>query len=1053
MIQKESLHRDYSLLAGFLRSVSLRLRLRSALELLLLFSSGFLLVLLGSLFIFELKKIFPYLPFLYSLCAILCLAFLLLLGLWRIFSIPSTVQVARGLEEKFPQLRDDVTNSILLFDEVSKDSCLARVSEVLITAQLRKTAKEVSGMKPSQMVSLKTLLWHLRLLVPLLLAFSFVLALAPHFPNRSLAMIFHPFSELPIRETLISIEPRGSIVLRGTQVVIRTKVTGNIPNKLMLTIWPEGREMRSLPMDSDGEGRFTYRMMSAQFSFRYQAQDGRAVSSIYLIRVVDPPDVEKVKLTLIPPDYSGLPERVQEEGFIEALKGTVVHLEARVNKGVTEGKLILNQESELLLKVLGNRLLGNLLVFNPGTYSIKVKDDFGFDNPRPVQYPIRLIPDQYPESEILSPAQDLEISGDEILPVIYTAKDDFGITAIRLGYQLGGIERFINLKSGNSGRFLEPEAFQWDLSALTVTSGDRVVYRLEVSDNDSVSGPKLGYSRAFTLSVRDEKTRTSNEREEAQKIADALLDLLADQLEETKNQETLKKGMEEILKQVDQNLEKKQDRVERLDLEALKRNLNFLKEKMSEGPKEVVTREMERLALLAEDIAKKARMKELEAMAREVRSRERRLLDSIHELKEGFTREGLEAALKELKKIEELLHSVMEALSQLATGLPDEFINSQEIRGLEFQDLFKDLEEIRKSLLSGDMKAALEAAQRLLQALSQMMAAMGRAGAQAGLSPFDRLQREMSHQSGELDKIVAEQQSILNETEQVDQKIKRQVEEETGKRLSLSRPRFKEILEQFKNSLSQEQSDSVRELERLLEGDRLEGFFHLARELEKELSEKDDLKKFIRELKEMTDQLNPDAKEIVGPDEKAKFPELSFRQKNLKERTGKLNENLEMLAQLFPGMDTEVLDDLREATGSMGEASQRLGGEDAQGAIPPEQQAIRKLTKSQQAMQQMAQQMAMRMQAGRWGYPFGYDPRPGWYYGPWIPMPTLPQPQVMRPKERGLTGIDREEFNPPSKDAYKVPKIFREKAMESLKEGVPSQYRREVERYFRGVTE
>ena len=73
-------------------------------------------------------------------------------------------------------------------------------------------------------------------------------------------------------------------------------------------------------------------------------------------------------------------------------------------------------------------------------------------------------------------------------------------------------------------------------------------------------------------------------------------------------------------------------------------------------------------------------------------------------------------------------------------------------------------------------------------------------------------------------------------------------------------------------------------------------------------------------------------------------------------------------------------------------------------------------------MQQMAQQMAMQMQAARWGYPLVYDPRPGWYYGPWVPMPTLPQPEVKRPRERGYTGIDREEFDPPSKDAYQVPK-------------------------------
>ena len=78
--------------------------------------------------------------------------------------------------------------------------------------------------------------------------------------------------------------------------------------------------------------------------------------------------------------------------------------------------------------------------------------------------------------------------------------------------------------------------------------------------------------------------------------------------------------------------------------------------------------------------------------------------------------------MKELKKLEELLRSVMDALSKMATRLPEEFINSQELSGLDFQDLFKDLEEIQKKLMAGDLSGALEAAQRLLQALSEMVA-------------------------------------------------------------------------------------------------------------------------------------------------------------------------------------------------------------------------------------------------------------------------------------------------------------------------------------------
>ena len=74
----------------------------------------------------------------------------------------------------------------------------------------------------------------------------------------------------------------------------------------------------------------------------------------------------------------------------------------------------------------------------------------------------------------------------------------------------------------------------------------------------------------------------------------------------------------------------------------------------------------------------------------------------------------------------------MEALTQLTPKLPEEFMNAPELQGFDFQDLLKDLEEIHKKLMAGDIQGALEAAQRLFQALSEMMALLGEIGAQAG---------------------------------------------------------------------------------------------------------------------------------------------------------------------------------------------------------------------------------------------------------------------------------------------------------------------------------
>ncbi len=1050
---KESSHLEFSRLAGFLRSICFRFQLLAALQFLLLLSSVFLLILLGSRAAFEIKESFPYFLPLYSAVAMASFGILFFLGLWRTINRPSAREAARSLEEKFPALKDDVTNSLLLCDQLTHGEPSNPISKGLITAHLRKTVEAISSIHPRQVVSLKNAVVHLRILLPLIIVFSISVAMDPVFVTRSLALIFDPFSNMPVQKTFISLEPGESVLLRGSPFVIRARAEGRIPKELSLSIWPEIGEMKRMAMESEGNGRFIYRMASVQSSFRFQANYGGASSPIFDVRVVDPPDIRKIRLTLTPPDYTDLPEEVKEEGHVEALKGTVVKLELLVTKGVVEGRLILNQGSEFPLKIRGERLSGNLLIFHPGSYSIRLKDHFGFENPNPVHYQVHLLPDRHPEAEILSPAEDLEVSGNEVIPILYSAKDDFGITALRLSYQTGGIERLIHLRGSQNIRFLGPDTFKWDLSSLSLTAGDRVLYRIEASDNDVISGPKWGSSRTFSLSVRDERTRAAKEVEEMEQIANRLLDLLADQLEEVGAKEHLMKEMDELLKQVDRNLEQTKERMERFDLEALKGNLKSLRERISEEPKERVIQEMERLALLAEEMAKRARMKELQALTREMKNRQSRLLDSLHDLKEGFTREGLEAIMRELKKIEELLRSVMEALNKFAVGLPDEFMNSRDIEGLHFQDMFKDLQELQQKLASGDIAGALEAAQRLLQTLSEMMAAMGRAGAQSGMSALDRVQGEMSRQAGELDRILAEQREILNETEKVDREVRRRLEEEMEKRLSQSHSRLKEILRKLETSLPQEQADSVKELEDLLGTKRWESFSRLIKELEKELTGNEEAQKQMDALKEIRESFHLDPKEMMGPDMRTKFPELSSRQERLRERTKSIKEKLEMLAQLFPGFDSEILLDIQRAEESMGVASRELRKEDAPGAIPPEQEAIRRLSKSNRSMQQMAQQMAMRMQAMRWGYPLVYDPRAGWYYGPMAPQPTLPQPEFRRPQEKGYTGIDREEFEPPSKEAYRAPKIFREKVMESLKEEVPSQYRREVEKYFRGLTE
>ena len=1053
-MDKAVFNRYYGSLERLLKDTALRVKLILALESSMRLASFFLAILLGSLIIELTKSLVPYLPFIYYLLGLIFLVLVLCQGLFRVFSGLSMQTIARRVEAAFPRLRDDVTNALLLFHQSSRRSGSDQYSDGLVNAHLRKTAGEIAEIRPKQVATFEKVWSQGKFILPLFMAFMVAFAVDSQFPRRSVAHILKPLSALPERKTYISVEPTPAVVLRGTPVAVNADASGYIPDRFSLKLWPETGEESTVDMSSEGGGRFTYRIPSAQASFRYQVTGGRANSPIFEVGVVDAPDIGEIRTTLIPPGYTRLPKTVQEDGHIEALKGTVVALDARTTKNVKTGKLILNHKDQILLDVDGDHLTGNLLVFHPGTYSLIVKDELGFENANPVQYRIQLIPDKYPVGEIMSPTESLELAGSEVLPITYAAKDDFGLTTIKLVYRVAGKERSVTLKSLKEIPSVGPEVFKWDLAGLSLTPGDRVSYRLEVWDNDSISGPKAGYSQMYTLIVRDEKHRAAREAERAQEISDALLDLLADKLEDVKDRHALSEEITQITEKVDEYHERMgPERPERFDLESLKRNLTSLQKRIDDLPDETVTQEMERLALLAEDIAKKARMHEVEAMARELRSRQRRFIDTLREQEGDLTPEAREALMKELESLKDLVSQVMEAFSKMANQLPDEFINNPELSNLDFKNLFEDLNEIQKKLMEGDLAGALAAAQNLLQNLSEMMAAMARAGTQASMGAFNRLQSEMSHQTGEIEKILKEQKQILSKTDAMDQAVSRLMEEELKKRLDGLRSRLQETLERLRQRLPSEEEDPVSEMERLLNEKRLDRLSEQTKILEDKFKESKDVNELLEEISRMLKGLTLAPEDVTDMDGKEAFSDLSMRQEALRHRTRDLGEALEKLSQLFPGMDTEIITDLKEGAGSMGQASGKLNQEDASGAIPPEQEAIQRLSRSQQAMQRMAQQMAMGMQAGRWGYLWGYDPRGGWYYGPYGPMPTLPQPDVRRPLERGYTGLDREEFEPPSKDAYKVPQILREKVMDALKQDVPPAYRREVERYFKGLTE
>jgi hypothetical protein len=390
------------------------------------------------------------------------------------------------------------------------------------------------------------------------------------------------------------------------------------------------------------------------------------------------------------------------------------------------------------------------------------------------------------------------------------------------------------------------------------------------------------------------------------------------------------------------------------------------------------------------------------------------------------------------------------------------------------------LEEIRKKLLQGDIEGAMKLARELFNQLASMMAALQNAQQSAQSSTMNRMQGEMMRSASELQQIAREQQEILVETEAVqkeglrerDQALKGKLDpfqtkaqdelsrlaelfpDEEGEGEKSERPRagyldeatLNHLVKNMMSQLLKKDFSSIAEIMEMAEKEL--GKRRSRAQEEKAQKAEGSLKALKRDLQRLLEE--PLA--ALTEEDKKRLRDLSYREGVLKERTEDLHERLNTLFQLFPSLDPKITKGIQEASGFMGKAENRLSDLDAKEAVPPERDALNRLSQSQQQMQSAMEQLAQRGQLGN--MPVSYLFRRGRFLpsGRLVPLPGMPEfPQF--DMEGGVTGLDMERFKLPGKEDYKVPRSFREEILEALKQGVPSQLKDQIESYFKNLSE
>ncbi len=212
-----------------------------------------------------------------------------------------------------------------------------------------------------------------------------------------------------------------------------------------------------------------------------------------------------------------------------------------------------------------------------------------------------------------------------------------------------------------------------------------------------------------------------------------------------------------------------------------------------------------------------------------------------------------------------------------------------------------------------------------------------------------------------------------------------------------------------------------------------------------------------KELAKRAGRLLEKSEKDAGGTEIAKLDALRFRQDALRKRLEVFERHLRQMMQVYPFINPGIVRRITEAGKAMERATASLGERSSSRAVPPEEEAIRKLAQGQNSMQQAMQQMAQRGSLGL-GTPRGFGtlgPGRGGNRPWWSRNPNFPQPQGSNRQGReedGSLGTQFSEVLIPDREQYKVPPKYREEIMEAMKDGLPSGMRGEIEDYFDRLT-
>jgi hypothetical protein len=609
------------------------------------------------------------------------LAFIVWLIVRPLIKRPSAQELALLVEKKYPHLKNRLIASLQLENKLlnNKENYSPALIRQCIT-QAEELSSEIEFKKSYRSRQLGNGLRYLGITALLTLA---IWLLAPGLFSSSMDVFSHPLKEIPKEITYdLAVTPQSIDVLKYDNLDINAVLFGSkLPSdaRIFWKVTEDWRsddfeegdlaDDRSVLAETDLSGApdtalFNYRFKEIRYDFSYYVTAGDRQSPVYNVRVVDRPRINNIKLTYHYPKYTGLAPVVIDEndGTIQALKGTRVEIEAELNKEVARGKIVFEDGVSAEAELNENILKKTIEVNRDGSYHLEVVDNIGHTNPDPIEYRIFMLEDHYPQVSIIKPGGNIDLNDYLAFDLAATLSDDFGFSRLALHYQVHlsqtevwGDSIEFQFDKKKTDQLIE---FYWDLSNMGLFPGSYVDYYLEVFDNDYISGPKSTVSRRYTA-------RHPTMEEMFSDIESAREDMISEMIEALREEQKIREAVEELREdlQFQDELEwETQKDIERAGEE--QRNLIEKFDKLAQEFQQINEEAREKDLLTLEMIQK---LNELQKLFDQVATPEmKEAMRKLQEALEKMDKKELERAMQDFEmSTEEMIQNIERSIAQL----------------------------------------------------------------------------------------------------------------------------------------------------------------------------------------------------------------------------------------------------------------------------------------------------------------------------------------------------------------------------------------------------